>query len=347
MNITCPQCSFSRQQARDRLKQKKVIATCPQCGCRFRFSSEDGKTEILGPPLPPGAIIPGKNSGPVSQPDSIQTIGKDPDGPEGENGQPASQSGPAGSGDSRAAGGQEPKDSKEPDYSYPDPDEPADDWQAVAYTTSQERPAGIPWPPQAGGQGWLMAFYLTVTGIMFASHDFFASLARDSSRKAALLFFLIVCTIQNTADLFWAKILLPAVSSSISGDPQLSQLIELFGSEADPILSILIRTSLLVLQLYAYSALINLAYRLIVPDRADFSLVFQVLAYSAAPALLGIVPVLGSLCGLVWSIVCTAIGCRVALRLTWPQTLMGFVPILLLIIPMLSQVINLLRSVAI
>lgn len=341
MNITCPQCSFSRQQAIYRLTQKKVIATCPNCGCRFRFSAIDGKTEIVGPSLPPGAIIHGRNNANIYQPDSIQTIDRKPEGQDGQNAQPVIKNGPVASENDQESGRQELK-SEDQYYSEPD-----GDWQTEANTAWQDRQYGIPWPPQPGGQGWLMAFYLTVTGIMFASHDFFASLSKNGSRKVALLFFLIVCTIQNSADLFWAKILLPAVSSSISGDPQLSHLIELFGSEANPVLSILIRTSLLVLQLYAYTALINLAYRLIVPDRADFSLVFQVLAYSSAPALLGIVPVLGSLCGLVWSIICTAIGCRVALRLTWPQTLMGFVPILLLIIPMLTQVINLLRSVAI
>ena len=77
MNITCPQCGFSRELPADRLPARAVIATCPKCACRFRFSPEGGVLETLDAPaprdgaatagmagqddpLPPGAIVPGR-----------------------------------------------------------------------------------------------------------------------------------------------------------------------------------------------------------------------------------------------------------------------------------------------
>ena len=69
MNIICPQCGFSRPFPPDRAPAHSVIATCPQCSCRFRFHPQDGSSEQLSPvrneaapaasDLPPGAIIPG------------------------------------------------------------------------------------------------------------------------------------------------------------------------------------------------------------------------------------------------------------------------------------------------
>ncbi|WP_300909447.1 zinc-ribbon domain-containing protein, partial [uncultured Desulfovibrio sp.] len=39
VNITCPRCGFSRELPADRLPARAVIATCPRCACRFRFSA--------------------------------------------------------------------------------------------------------------------------------------------------------------------------------------------------------------------------------------------------------------------------------------------------------------------
>ena len=49
MIITCPQCGFSRAVAENRLAGKSVVAICPKCACRFRFSAQKGVGEILPP----------------------------------------------------------------------------------------------------------------------------------------------------------------------------------------------------------------------------------------------------------------------------------------------------------
>ena len=49
MNIICPHCGFSRPFPPDRAPAHSVIATCPQCSCRFRFHPQDGSSEQLSP----------------------------------------------------------------------------------------------------------------------------------------------------------------------------------------------------------------------------------------------------------------------------------------------------------
>ena len=49
MEIKCPQCGFSRQIPEGKLPEGSVIAKCPKCACRFRFSAAEGAGEILPP----------------------------------------------------------------------------------------------------------------------------------------------------------------------------------------------------------------------------------------------------------------------------------------------------------
>ena len=47
-----------------------------------------------------------------------------------------------------------------------------------------------------------------------------------------------------------------------------------------------------------------------------------------------------ALAGMIWGLACMAVGCRAALRLNWPQTLLGFVPVCLVMAPMFLQLLS-------
>ena len=94
------------------------------------------------------------------------------------------------------------------------------------------------------------------------------------------------------------------------------------------------------LQLYGQSALLYLMYRLILRDKPEFDLIFQVSAYGSAPMLLCVIPVVGALTGLVWSLACTLVGYKTVLRLDWGQTLAGYAPVFLLEMFLLLQVMR-------
>ena len=145
--------------------------------------------------------------------------------------------------------------------------------------------------------------------------------------------------VQTVVERFWGGILLAIMAPSAATDPQLEKMLALLAPQSNLAMTLLLRTAMLVLQLYVFSGLTHLAYRFVAPDRASFPLVFQVMVYSSAPALLCVIPALGSLAGMVWGLACMAVGCRAALRLNWPQTLLGFVPVCMVMGPMILQLL--------
>lgn len=205
-----------------------------------------------------------------------------------------------------------------------------------------EPPTGIPWDDAPGTFGWFISFQVTVITVLVSPANFFRRLDPEQPVYKALLFFLIICVFQIVVERLWIEAFLHFFSSATINDPQMKTFLELLTPKTNIILTILLRAAISVLQLYIFSFLMSLAMRLVEPDMAGFSLIFQILAYSAAPSLFCIVPALGSLIGSIWGICCVAIGLRAACELEWPKVFFVFLPPLLLILPLLSQTLNLL-----
>ncbi len=351
MNIVCPQCGFSRRLPEDRLPGEVVIATCPQCACRFRFSAREGVLEVLPPrgqdaaprasgsareaaaatggdDLPPGAVIPGRDaSPPAPRTPARGAHGDGADVPaQGEEEEDIRET-------ARRAYAREAERFSRADAA-PEPSPMADG----------PVPDENPWDAAPGNGGWLQAFYQTVLRVMFAAPRFFAALRPHMPLGRPLVFYLVICVIQTVVERFWGTMLISALTPSAATDPQLEKLLEMLAPKSDLALSLLLRCGLLVLQLYVFTALMFLAYRIVARERTSFSLIFQIMAYSSAPALLCVVPALGSLAGMIWGLACLAVGCRVALRLNWAQTLFGFVPLALVFGPLLLQAMTALQG---
>ena len=343
MNIVCPQCGFSRRLPEDRLPGEVVIATCPQCACRFRFSARDGVLGVLSPrgqdaphaaeapaqraasaalndaDLPPGAVIPGKGE-------------RAPDTAEAREGLESAHTAEGHAGEE-----EDIRETARRAYAREAARFSGPEAEADATPAAERHWEANPWDAAPANGGWLQAFYQTVLRVMFAAPRFFAGLRPHARQMRPLGFYLVICVIQTVVERFWGSMIISALTPSAATDPQLERLLELLAPKSDLALSLLLRCGLLVLQLYVFAALMFLAYRLVARERTSFSLVFQVMAYSSAPALLCIVPALGSLAGMIWGLACLAVGCRAALRLNWPQTLFGFVPLILVFGPLLLQ----------
>lgn len=287
MKITCPQCGFCREVPRSKLPAGPVVAKCPKCECRFRFSAEDGA----------GAILPPKSWSPGEEIPSEEDIRKT-----------ASNA-----------------------------------YAAEARRFEQEKGAdpNNPWDSAPAPDGWLGAFYQSLLRVMFQPQIFFRFLNPAQRVTRPLCFFLIICIVQTLVERFWAQVIYSVLSGQAGEDPQMERLLELLVPEMALPVSLLFRTAILTLQLYIFSLLICFAYRLVARERVTFSLIFQILAYGAGPWLLCIIPVVGSLAGTLWGICCVAIGCKSALELTWPQTLVGFLPVFILLGPLLMQILRL------
>lgn len=203
----------------------------------------------------------------------------------------------------------------------------------------QHGPAN-PWDAAPEPDGWISAFYHTCMRVMFGAHNFFAHMRAESSQVRPLVFYLIISVIQVIIERVWSGIFLSLMAPSAASDPELEKMLILLSPQLSLPMTILIKTGVSVVQLYVLSALMHFTYGFITGKRPEFSLVFQVAAYAAAPSLLCVVPLLGSIVGFIWMIACVLVGCRTVLNLTWPQTFMGFAPVVLLLAPLLLQVMK-------
>ena len=318
MKITCPACGFTREVDEGKLPSAAALATCPRCKERFRFrepavagrsetparsASAPESADLLTPEdnvPPPGAVIPPRKGG--LQDEDLFSHPRD-------TGPPPASSTPPG-----AEEAQDPRRQAAEAYrraaALPPPDEAPNPW---------ENPH----------DGYPAAFYQTAVRVLFAAPRFFAGLAPQKHLVRALVFYLIVGLIQVAAEQFWLAVFAKILAPRAESDPQFAQLLALLSREMSLPLFVLARTAFITFELFVMAVLYHVTLRLVAPGRTDFSLVFQVLAYASAPGLLGIIPILGSLAGFIWSIACSIVGCRYALRITWTQTLMALAPLYL------------------
>lgn len=200
--------------------------------------------------------------------------------------------------------------------------------------------AANPWELAPWPAGWTQAFFQTLFKVLFYAPAFFANLPQPASLFRPLSFFSIITLFQSVTDRLWALFFIDKVAPQVMTEEQLGKILELFAMDDNFFLTILTRFGTMIFQLYLYSLILFIAYRLIAPQRAGFALIFQVAAYSCAPAVLCLVPVLGSVVGWIWSLVCLLTGLKAALRLGWLGVLIGFSPIVLLSLPVFNLVFN-------
>ena len=200
--------------------------------------------------------------------------------------------------------------------------------------------SGNPWDVAPEPDGWIPAFYHTCMRVMFGAHNFYENVRADTSQVRPLIFYLIISVIQVIIERVWSGIFLSLMSPSAATDPELEKMLILLSPQLSLPMTILLKTGVSVVQLYVLTALMHFTYGFITGKRPEFSLVFQVSAYAAAPSLLCVVPLLGSIVGFIWMVACVLVGCRTVLNLTWPQAFMGFAPVVLLLAPLLLQVMK-------
>lgn len=337
MKIICPQCAFEREVPSDRLPSASVIATCPQCQHRFRISKNDleqgdapqcsfAHNADGDDPLPPGAVIPNHAQASPAQHDSTQQRHVESE---------------------HIAKAQTPPSYNEEEMELRQRASAAYERQAEDGSDTQDAPFALenPWESPEK-EGHLAAFYQTVVRVMFAAPRFFAGLTPDSSQTRAMIFYLLVGILQICIERFWGGVLSSTLAPTAGNDPQLQKLLEMLAPQTNIFLAILMRAAIVTMEIFIAAGLYFLIFKLIAPQKASYALIFQVLAYSVAPALLCVVPVLGSVVGFVWSVACSLIGCRYAMRLTWTQAIIGLLPLYLLGVPVFLQLVHSVQSAA-
>ena len=329
MKITCPDCGFFRELSSDRAPSRPVVATCPKCGCRFRFLPDDASSHLLehgtSPEvpdfrseeviLPPGAIVPGEQADALRQDAPDRHVPSENVTPRVEN-------------DAKPARPRQPEDAARPTT---DAAEAEDAPRSSRNRKSRRHDASDedanPWDMAPAPAGYISAFYQTTLRVMFGGGRFFARLNPDAPQWRSLFYYLVVVLVLIGTQLFWLHMSREVLEQNLPPNNVFGMLIR-FAIE-QPLLYGLTAVASFVFQLYILSALLLLGFRIAGVRHAAFYLIFQVVAYSAAPVLLCLIPVLGVQVGIIWSMACIITGCRMALGLDWSRTLLGFaLPIL-------------------
>lgn len=308
----------------------------------------DGSADDGDDPLPPGAIVPGRDAPrrPASDEDETPAPRRAAATDHARNDEGANNFGNLWG----LLGGKGLFGSRTDDGSDNRPNANRDmDEMPDARTSRFERRDGgadahgqsdNPWETAPEPDGWFSAFYQTCMRVMFGAHNFFEHIRPDAPQVRPLIFYLIVSVVQVIVERVWSGVFLSLMSPSAASDPELERMLILLSPQISLPMTVLLKTGVSVVQLYVLAALMHFTYGFITRRKAEFSLVFQVAAYAAAPTLLCVVPLLGSIVGFIWMFACVLVGCRTALKLTWPQTIAGFVPVVLLLAPLLLQMMK-------
>lgn len=287
MQIKCPQCGFAREIPKDKIPSGQVIAKCPKCACRFRFSATEGAGAILPPDVNEEVDIRVTASNAYAR---------------------------------EAARYRNEREGRE--------------------AIEQMQAARNPWDAAPEPDGWLAAFFRTVIRVMFQAPQFFAGLSSKTRLLRPLSFFIIICVFQTLVERAWGQAIYSFLSSSSAADPQMNELLKLLLPSVSIPMTLLLRTGVMLIQLFVFSFLMYLVYRVLAPGRATWMLVCQAMAYSSAPWVLCVIPGLGSIIGSLWGLGCLAAGCRAALKLSWGQTIAGFLPLLAALLPIFIQIMK-------
>ncbi len=297
MKIQCPYCSCTRETPEKRVPEGLMTARCPECGKSFRFTKEKG---------PEGCYCRIDEES-LEKPKPAEAEAQEPLRQEAMQQDGMAQEDGAAQGAQHAGNGQD----------------------------QQGKPGAEnlnPWETCSSFQELPQALYQTCLGVMFRASAFFSSL-RPGSIVRALIFFLIMGCLQVVVEQIWSVLffdyLMPVGQMT---DPQLKQMAEMVQNNQGNVLNnLVLRCGIITAQLCFFSAMLYLTWRLMAGRRISFTVIFQVLCYAAAPLILCIIPGVGIVAGLFWSSIVSFIGLRWALRLSWGQTALGMLPLLLLI----------------
>lgn len=337
--IRCPECQFERQIDADAIPPNASMATCPRCKCRFRFRNPDGtpvvadeapatpepKPAAVSPslppdmegddPLPPGAVVPklpgeGDAAGPAA--DATKNGAGKPDGDAAD----------------KDANTKTAEESRQHFWNKFQKKRDGENKRSFAAAVHADE-TNVPWE-EPKRYNPFVGLYQTILRVMFNAPRFFAALPSTNGRlNRPLVFYLILGLFQTLIERMWYLMSIQASGPSIT-DPKLQEMLGEMSQSMSLPLTILLTPVILAVQLCFFASVFYLMLRLVQPENVEFRTVFRVIAYSAAPTVVCIVPLVGPLVGSIWFGVCCFIGCKHSMHLPWSRTGLALGPLYLI-----------------
>lgn len=332
MNITCPDCQFTREVDETKIPASARMATCPKCGTKFRFREdpEDGGFGFV----PGSTEEPAENSVPAApvEPSPEDHSTESAPGPvhHEEDAVPAARHfNEHGEPDKPGKSAPRPED-LDPRRHGDDTDEPFDTpenspsgssrddiWDRLD-SMGSERPSPdrfddalddedfsfeVPWE-RLDQWGFFPGLLTTVKGAMLAPREFFRGMRAHGSLAKPLSFYVLLSVFVAVMDLGRMALDLPSfslLSRNLEQAPELSN---------DVFLNILMSpvvSTVLLFVAAGFNHLFLMAFR--AADKG-FPATFRALAYASAPMIFMPIPFIGAIMGSMWSLFCTIIAYR-------------------------------------
>ena len=361
MKIQCPSCRFERDVPESSLRPGKTYkVTCPRCSSIFHFSrpeeefiieaEENAPAQPLADSSSPARNGEAEASAQAAAPAGEQKPAADVQG---------EPSGIAG-GDVQAPGAaaseavQEESQAEEPAQEKPadgqaeaDRREAGSGWASAhegrenaheeeGVRREDGRPDGAPWESPEY-YGFVGSFTRTLLGALFHAPEFFRNVKCQFSVIRPILFYVLLSVFQVLCARLWSIKALRELSATAT-DPQTLAMAEQLMQSMNMPLMLLITPFFSILQAMFLAGIYHLMIRMVQPDRADFATTLRVVCYSAAPLVLCLVPMVGSVIATAWSVACVFIGCRYALRLSWLRTVLALLPLYILELAVITQI---------
>ena len=241
--------------------------------------------------------------------------------------------------------GHEPEEQSEPEE-QPDQevDKQEDIWSSLESLDSEEQersgagfrktigekaqPSGSPVPwEDLQSRGVVDGFFQTIKQVMLSPMHFFKAMPVDTNFAPPLVFYLVVAEIQVLARFFWGMAGMAPHVGSEGGMPGLG----MFG--ANSVLVLFLYPVLMTVMLFFASGLNHICLTAVKSGQAGFWGSFKVVAYSNAPMVLAIVPLIGPLAGMIWAVVCTFLGFKFVHQTTGGRVVAAMLlPVIILLV---------------
>lgn len=193
-------------------------------------------------------------------------------------------------------------------------------------------PEGTPWE-HLDEYGFFPGFFETIKKVMLSPGQFFNDLTIGGGFNRPLIFYLLVAEIQALAQFFWQML---GVVPQMQGRPESILGIGMVGIGS--LLLLVLYPIFLTLVLFVGSGLNHLCLLAVKAGSRGFEGTFRVVAYANAPMVLAIVPGVGPLIGVLWTLVCTFLGFKVVHRTSSARVLLAIL-LPLIIVMVVSSLI--------
>lgn len=303
MQIKCPECAFMREINETQIPASSSFATCPKCATRFRFRADQDV-----PPESDNQLEDLASKATDEEPaediwasmDRMRSDWKDIDREEELENRQAQDP----EADARLR--------EEAQRAY---QQAAAQGKVPLHTTV----GSVPWEYKGGFLNPVMFFRTVGLGLMRIP-QFFGGINPFSSILPAWVFMMLVRLIELAAVLYGTRLMV----TTPDGVQQPLSLMQVFQIPLPMMLGFAI--AIFSLMLFCGAFIVNYAIRMRMPQKANFRLVFKVLAYAHIPALFSLVPGIGMLFSFVGSLALLILGIKHAFRFNWQQTIISLAP---------------------